>query len=140
MKEKKLQRTGEGTNVYDISLQNKLFFFALCFLGGVTNGLLGAGGGIVLLLAFRLFCKGMDTKSAFATSCVAVFFFSALSCVVYAHRGVLSFDEAEPYMIPALIGGVFGALLLRVIRLSWLKMIFALIVIYGGVRMVFGGG
>ncbi len=114
-------------------------FFLFSFLAGAANGLLGAGGGIVLLLAFRLLCKDMDTKTAFATSCVAVFFFSAVSCVIYAHRGTLSFVEAEPYMIPALIGGVAGALLLRVIRVSWLKTIFALILIYGGARMVLVG-
>ena len=111
-----------------------LLFFS--FIAGMVNGLFGAGGGIVLILMLQRVLGEKSEKMRFAISCVAVFFFSALSLAVYAYSGTLSFQAASPYILPALIGGTAGGLLLRVIRTSWLKTLFALLLIYGGIRMV----
>ena len=111
---------------------------ALSFLAGITNGLLGAGGGIILIfmLSRYLAKTGANEKYAFALSCIAVFCFSGVSAAVYAARGNLSFEAASPYLIPALVGGIAGALILRRVSPVFLKKMFALLLVYGGVRML----
>ena len=110
----------------------------LSFLAGVTNGMLGAGGGIILIfmLTKQLIARGSNEKYAYALSCIAVFCFSGVSAAVYAARGNLSFRAASPYLLPALVGGMAGALILRRISFSFLKKLFALLLVYGGVRML----
>ena len=110
----------------------------LAFLAGVTNGLLGAGGGIVLIFMLSRLLRGQAeaTKTAFAVSCIAVFFYSGVSASVYAVRGALSFEASAPYLVPALLGGVVGALILQRIRPLLLKRLFALLLVYGGIRMM----
>lgn len=110
----------------------------LSFFSGVVNGLFGSGGGIVLIYMLRFLFPKESEKMGFAMSCVTVFFFSAVSATIYATHGTLSFSMAAPYLFPALVGGVFGALLLRVIRTSFLKTLFAFLLIYGGIRMAMG--
>ncbi len=110
----------------------------LSFLSGCVNGLFGSGGGIVLIYMLRFLFPKESEKMSFAVSCVTVFFFSAVSATIYATHGTLSFSQAAPYLFPALVGGVFGALLLRVIRTSFLKTLFAFLLIYGGIRMAMG--
>ncbi len=111
---------------------------ALSFLAGVTNGLLGAGGGIILIfmLTHYLARRNENEKYAYALSCIAVFCFSGVSAAVYAFRGNLSFSAASPYLLPALFGGIAGALILRRISPIFLKKLFALLLVYGGVRML----
>ena len=110
----------------------------LAFLSGLTNGVLGAGGGIVLIfmLAFLLKAREEGAKEAFAISCVAVLAFSAISCISYTRKGTFDFFDAAPYLFPALLGGLIGALVLHRINTVWLKKIFAVLLIYGGIRMV----
>ena len=116
----------------------KTAFLLLSFLAGVTNGLLGAGGGIILIfmLTRYLRAQGENEKYAYALSCIAVFCFSGVSAAIYAYRGNLSFQSAAPYLLPALAGGILGAMILRRINPVFLKKLFALLLIYGGIRML----
>ena len=121
-----------------ISFGKLLWIFPLSFLSGMTNGVLGAGGGIILIFMLAHLFKGRKegSKGAFAVSCVAVLAFSAISCISYTGKGTVSFEDAAPYFLPAVIGGLIGALILHRINTVWLKKIFAILLIYGGIRMI----
>ncbi len=117
---------------------NLLWILPLAFLAGMTNGVLGAGGGIILifLLAHLLKEREDGAKEAFAVSCAAVLAFSTISCISYTSKGTVTFFDAAPYLLPALIGGLIGALILHRINTVWLRKIFAVLLIYGGIRMI----
>ena len=117
---------------------NLLWILPLAFLSGMTNGVLGAGGGIILVFMLAHLLKGRanGSKEAFAISCVAVLAFSMMSCISYTVKGTVSFDDAKIYLLPALIGGLIGALVLHRINTALLKKIFAVLLIYGGIRMI----
>ncbi len=62
----------------------------------------------------------------------------ALSCAVYALRGMLDTAGFSLLAIPAAAGGALGSLLLSKINNSLLQIIFAALVIWSGIRMLFG--
>ena len=101
-------------------------------LAGLVNGIFGGGGGMVLLpLLLR---NGVEEKKAFAT-CVAVMLpLCALSAAIYLFRGGIRLMTALPYLAGGLLGGIVGGVLMGRLDTVWLRRIFALFAIYGGVR------
>lgn len=109
------------------------------FAAGVLNGLLGAGGGIIMIFTLELIYRksGKETKDAFATVIGATLPISLVSAFIYARRGTLATDSFEPYILPAVVGGTIGAALLTKISAAWLKRIFGLLIIWSGIFMIF---
>ena len=95
--------------------------------------LLGGGGGIpFVLLTTR--SGALEEKKALAT-CVAVIFpLCAVSAAVYFYRTEIPLAAALPYLVGGLFGGIVGGKLFRGVSNLWLRRIFALFLLYGGVR------
>ena len=108
------------------------------FLAGVVNGLLGAGGGILVVwaMAYALRGKPYDVRDCYANALCVMLPISALSCVRYAMRGHLVTDGMGRYVIPAVLGGFVGGLLLGRLRVGALKRLFAALVIYSGLILI----
>ena len=105
---------------------------------GVTNSLIGAGGGIILSFTLGKFFpeKFADKRNIYVNSQAAMIPGCALSCMLYASRGMLDVGGFSFLAIPAAIGGFLGSLMLPKIKVSWLKIAFALLVIWSGIRML----
>ena len=105
---------------------------------GLANGLLGAGGGIIVTYALVrvLGDKGNATKDVFANVVAAMLPMTAVSAVIYALRGNLDLKQSAPFLLPAVIGGVIGALLLGRVNTVGLKKIFAALVVFSGLRLI----
>ncbi len=114
----------------------KLFLPLGGLIAGLINGLLGTGGGIAIIYTLNYLYPESDPKDNFATSIAAILPMSAVSAGSYLLRGSFDIGEAMIYVLPAVIGGLAGALLLCRIKVKLLKKIFACIVIYAGVSMV----
>ncbi len=117
-------------------------FFALAAAGlgaGFCNGLLGAGGGIVLVVALSiLFRDDPDSvRDQFATTITAILPITLVSFTSYLSRGLVRWEEVGAFLLPALIGGGVGAFLLSRIDTRLLKLIFALLTGYAGFNMLF---
>lgn len=127
----------------------------LGFLGGFTNGLLGAGGGIIIIYATRMAFGYRDRaaelqgqyadvnaaskyneKDILVNSLAVTLPMSALSAFIYTLKGGLSGVSVDRYIIPAIIGGIFGAWLLDRLNTRIISVIFALIVLYSGISMI----
>ena len=108
------------------------------FFAGVVNGLLGAGGGILIVYAMAYALRGetYDTRDFYANALCVMLPISALSCVRYAIRGNLPTDGMASYAIPALLGGFVGGILLGKLKVSALKKLFAALVIYSGIVLI----
>ncbi len=108
-------------------------------LGGFLNGLLGAGSGIIFIFALNILFSDKDEKpqqEIFALSLGAVFFVTLFSVFFYAVNGNLRFAEASPFIVPAAVGGLIGAVLLERLDPSVLKLIFSIVIIYSGITML----
>ena len=102
-------------------------------LAGLVNGCFGGGGGMVMAPLLMNWC-GLEEKRALAT-CVAVILpLCVLSAAICVLRGGFDWLLALPYLIGGGIGGALGGLLFGKVSGLWLRRLFALFLLYGGVR------
>lgn len=108
------------------------------FLAGAVNGLLGAGGGILIISALSKIMKpeGAEKKDIFVSSLCIMLPISAVSCLLYALEGRLVADDFELFVLPTVAGGIVGGLLSDRLKKSSLKRIFALLVIVSGILLI----
>ncbi|HJV44435.1 MAG TPA: sulfite exporter TauE/SafE family protein [Bacillota bacterium] len=101
---------------------------------GFINGLIGVGG--TLLVPALIHILGTERKTAHGTSLAIIFPISLISIIIYRKYGVMPYRIGFLISIGGLIGGYIGAKLLRRISTLWLKRIFATLMIYAGIRML----
>lgn len=111
-------------------------FCLFSFVAGGVNGLLGTGGGIIFVYMLSLLTDN-DSKDNFATTLCATLPISAVSAVIYFKNSKVDTALVSRLAIPALIGGMAGAFLVDKINKKWLNVIFAVLVIYSGICMIF---
>jgi len=114
-------------------LQNALSALGGVFIG-VLNGLLGAGGGMLAVPLLKKF--GLQQTNAHATAVAVIAPLSVLSTVAYLLLHRFELADAAVYLLPGAVGALAGALLLAKIPQNWLRKIFALFMIWAGIRMV----
>ena len=102
-------------------------------LAGISNGLFGGGGGSGLVPMLTGYCK-LDQRRAFATSVAVILPLCALSAGIYLFRGGLDVKTALPYLIGGALGGWAGGKWFKGMKILWLKRVFGLLLIYGGVK------
>lgn len=121
----------------------KLWWFVPATLtAGVVNGLLGAGGGVIMLYVVRAILRGRGDaqaiqKDTFASVVAIILPVSIVSAISYASNGNLNMDIMRILTVPALVGGIIGAYLTDRLPSRVIRGIFALLVIISGVRMIF---
>jgi len=104
-------------------------------LAGFLNGLLGAAGGIAVVLGLRALFrnKPIDGHSFYTTAIAVMLPLSCLSAWRYARGGHLPSVSPWGLILPAVLGGALGALLLKSIKPQLLKRIFAAVVLVSGI-------
>ncbi len=100
---------------------------------GTVNGAFGGGGGMVMAPMLALWC-GMEQKRALATCVGVILPLCVLSAGIYVLRGGFDWLPGLPDLIGGGIGGAVGGALFRKVSSTWLRRIFALFLLYGGVR------
>lgn len=105
---------------------------------GLCNALIGAGGGIILSFTLGKYFSARfpDKRNIYVNSQAAMIPGCALSCLIYSSRGMLDVGGFSLLAIPAAIGGAIGGLILPRIRVGWLKIVFAALVVWSGIRMM----
>ena len=109
-------------------------------VAGVINGLLGAGGGILItyFLSYLLRGQHAEKNDVFAHALLTMLPISAVSFTVYLLRGYVKLDMSLVYLIlPAALGGLLGAYLLKRIKFKIVRLLFVGLVIYSGFTMLF---
>ena len=102
-------------------------------LAGIVNGLFGGGGGMVLLPLLGKE-KSLAGRALFANSVAIILPICMVSVAASALRGTLPLFEALPYCIGGSIGGIVGGRLFKKLPPRWLKRMFALFLLYAGIR------
>ena len=119
-------------NVKNISLKS-----AVCgIIAGAVNGLLGAGGGIILVPLLMKWLK-LDVKHTFATALSIMLPIASVSAASYLLLGTkVSFSDILPYLLGGAVGGFIGGKLIKKVSVKFLRLVFALILLFGGIRSV----
>lgn len=107
--------------------------------GGILNGVLGTGAGIVYTFLFSLLysrSKEFEKKDVFASCLLTTLPVCAVSAFTYLKEDFSLFTSSLPFLPFAVIGGAVGGILLDKINNSLLVKIFALITgISGGIMI-----
>lgn len=105
---------------------------------GFVNGLLGAGGGVIIVRsAAHVLPHGREysPRDVYASALAVMLPVSAVSALSYAGLGVWD-GSGGIYILPALVGGVIGALLLDRLHTQLLRFIFSAVAAYSGIMML----
>ena len=102
---------------------------------GILNGFFGGGGGMVCVPLLEKIFK-FDNKVAHASTLVVVLPLCIASSVVYLFYNEVSFINLLYISIGTIAGGVVGAILLKKLSCKVIRIIFALIMMVAGIKMV----
>jgi len=102
---------------------------------GFCNGFFGGGGGM-LAVPFMLYVLKEEEKVAHATAIFIILPLSIISGTIYLLNGELVFNKLLPVMLGVIIGGSFGAIFLNKIKGKTAAIIFTILMIVAGIRLV----
>ena len=104
------------------------------FGAGLLNGLLGAGGGMVVVPL--LSALGTGGKKSHATALAVIVPLSLVSAVLYLIEGRFTLADALPWLPGSLLGAYLGSRLMPKISTGWLKLVFGGLMLWGGIRLL----
>ncbi len=127
MSEKKLKKE---------NLTQKLIAILTGAVAGLINGLFGGGGGMIVV-PMLIFLLKRETKKAHATAILIILPLSILSGILYIWYGNLKIETGLPVALGVVAGGIIGALTLKKLSSKWIVLIFSLVMIFAGAKMLF---
>ena len=110
--------------------------FLVGALAALLGSLLGVGGGILMVPAFKSFL-GLSMKQAIATSLAVMVVTASVSSFRYAGAGLIDWKIAGVAAIAALVAAYFGSELMKSLSASQLRILFGVFLITVGIYMLF---
>ena len=102
---------------------------------GFVNGFWGGGGGMICV-PILMNLLHLQEKNAHATTLLIMLPLSLASLIVYFINGNLPLNISLPIGGGFVLGGILGALCLKKINNFWLGIVFSIIIIIGGIKML----
>ena len=99
---------------------------------GAVNGLFGAGGGMVLVPMLSQKTE-LDEREVFSSSVLIILPICLVSLGV-STGWQLPWEEAWPYLVGGIPGGILAAVLGKRIPLVWLHRFLGVMICYGGIK------
>lgn len=118
-------------------MKDKVLFAISGSLAGAVNGLLGAGGGMILVPMLIRVCK-LEPRKALPCSIAAILPMSAVSAFRYVKNTGINILSLWPYLLGGLAGGILAGLLFPKVNVVWLRRTLGIFILYAGVRMLIG--
>ncbi len=109
----------------------KKFLAGLCI--GVVNVTLGAGGGMLTVPLYKR--MGMEQKEAQINAVATILPITFISAVIYILNGSVNISDTYIYLLPGLAGSILGTFVIKKTSNNILTVIFALFMIWAGVRL-----
>ncbi len=127
--------TPEGRTSYHV--RNVPGGFGMMFGAGALSGLLGIGSGAFKVLAMDQVMK-IPFKVSTTTSNFMIGVTAAASAGIYLRRGFIDPGLAMPVVLGVLIGSLLGTRILVRAKVSWLRIMFSLVIVVLGIEMIYG--
>ncbi len=127
---KKIKKTDKRTKLFDKIM--------LIILGGVIGFLFvffGGGGGMICVPTLEKALK-LDNKHAHATAIAVIFPLSLISSAIYVFKGAIESLPLLTIGLGVVAGGIIGAIALKILPSKLIRIIFSLVMLAGGVRIL----
>ena len=129
-----------GISIYKERVESCRCSIPLCLLMGIVigsiNGFFGGGGGMVCVpILSKIFC--IEDKSAHATTIFIMLPLSIVSYLIYLYKGNIGYAYTIPIVMGVVIGGIVGSILLKKLSNKVISVIFSILILYGGIRLLF---
>jgi uncharacterized membrane protein YfcA len=112
-----------------------ILLFAFGCLIGFTLGLLG-GGGSILTVPLLVYIFGVGVYSAIGTSLAIVGTTAIIGAITHSRRGNVKFKSGFAFGVMAMIGAIPGAWFSHLVGEKMILVLFALLMIFVGLRML----
>lgn len=115
----------------------KTFLYGVCALAiGFINGFFGGGGGMLCVpLLEKVAC--LETKKAHATAIPIILPITIASAIVYLIKGYFPLFQGFIVGGGVVVGGIGGALLLKKLPPFIVSIVFSVLMMIAGIRMLF---
>ena len=113
-------------------MRKKLNSILAGLAAGAVNGLLGAGGGMVLVPILSSGSE-LEEREIFSSSIVIIFPICMVSLLA-GSGGDLPWAAAWPYLLGAIPGGLLAGIFGKRIPTKWLHRALGVMILYGGFR------
>ncbi len=120
-----------------LPLSRKIILAICGALIGFVNGLFGGGGGMICVPLLQRVLHLPD-KYSHATAIVVIFPISLVSAIIYCLSGNLEIVPLATVGVGVVLGGVVGSFALKFLPEKIVRVIFVLIMLAGGVRLIIG--
>lgn len=100
---------------------------------GAVNGLLGAGGGMILVPLLQ-YLTDLDDREIFFVSIATILPVCLVSLWATATSGPLPWSQSFPYLIGSGFGGWLAAKYAEKIPVIWLHKGLGILILWGGIR------
>ena len=114
-----------------MSKNSGILLGGLC--AGAINGLLGAGGGLVLIPLLSGFAM-LNEDEIFPSSVAIIAPICVVSFLFGAIHTEFSISDVLPYLVGSAVGGVIAGWFGRKIPTIWLHRILGILILWGGIR------
>ena len=108
---------------------------AIGFAAGCVNGLLGAGGGMVLIPLLGCL-TALEDSEVFAASVCIIAPVCVISLLITWEPGITPWSVALPYLFSSALGGLLAGLIAKKIPTLWLHRGLGIFIIWGGIRYI----
>lgn len=105
------------------------------FCAGSINGLLGAGGGMILVPLLVLLTD-LKEDSVFPVSVSTILPVCIISLILTWQKGVITINMLLPYLGGSILGGLLSGFLGKKIPTLWLHRVLGILILWGGLRYI----
>lgn len=115
----------------------KIGYLLVGLLAGFSSAALGIGGGVTIVPSLVIFF-GFDVKKAIGTSLATIVLSAFIGSIAHylIKNNNMQFDIALFILMGSIVGAKFGSLLANRIKSKILTMLFALLLIFTGLKLV----
>lgn len=117
------------------SFKKKVMLVFLGAIVGFINGFFGGGGGVVGVPVIEK-GLGVDNKTAHASCLSLILPLSIVSSAIYIFSNTVESNLLISVGSGVIIGGMVGSLLLKILPAKIVRVIFAVILLAGGIRLI----
>ena len=112
--------------------------FIMMAIAGLISGLLGIGSGALKVIAMDHFMK-LPFKVSTTTSNFMIGVTAAASAGIYMQRGYINPGLSMPVVLGVITGAFLGSKILVKSKTQWLRILFACIITFLAVQMIYNG-